>query len=45
MRTVSMISLKKIKLKTLDCIIENKGKLHFNMFKLLSHNLNIIQYI
>ena len=35
MRTVSMISLKKIKLKTLDHIIENRGKLHFNMFKLL----------
>ena len=40
-----MISLKKIKLETLDCIIENKGKLHFNIFKLLSNYLNITQYI
>ena len=37
--------LKKIKLETLDCIIENKGKLHFNIFKLLSNYLNITQYI
>ena len=36
---------KKIKLETLDHIIENKGKLHFNIFKLLSNYLNITQYI